>query len=181
MVKARNGPFLPAKLGCFIGPESGVHHYIVPPMWSSDLLHPFCLIGDGLGVAINAMDLSIVPPRQLSYLNLNSSRSWVPMQTSALIQHLHLSLGRVIWSSFRTIINIVQFSIGLFDSSKGSSVCHDVLGFNKDLAGAFAVENMAWQPTIKSAPIYALAEKRQNGALHLIDAQNAPPSDHMDL
>ncbi len=57
--------------GVFAGPETGWHNYDELPMWSSD--HPFCLIGGGLGATPNALDLSNVPPRLLSYLNSGSS------------------------------------------------------------------------------------------------------------
>ncbi len=36
---------------------------------------------------------------------------------------------------------------------------------------ALAVENMAWQPTLKSAATYILAERKENASLHLIDAK----------
>ncbi len=158
--------------GRFIGPPpSGFHNYDDPPIWSSH--HPFCLIGDGTGGGTDAMDLSVVPARRLSYLDRTRSSPYSPYENWGFDPARSVFVpGTRDLVIFRPRgYQKCPIQHWTFDSSLGSTVCHDVLGFNKDLAGAFAVEHMAWQPTLTSAAIYALAERKENGALHLIDAQ----------
>ncbi len=153
--------------GMFVGPNDSFHNYDEPPIWSSH--HPFCLIGDTWYAAIIAMDLSIVPPRQLPYLNSSSSSPYEDFGFDPACSAFVPGTRNLV--IFRPQGHQHPIQHWTFDSSLGSSACHDVPGFDKELAGAFAVENMAWQPIIKSAAIYALAERKQNGSLHLIDAQ----------
>ncbi len=160
--------------GVFAGPEIGCHGSDDPPMWSSDLLHPLCLIGDGLGApTINAMDLSIVPPRPLPYLNSSGSGPYKDFgfdpAYSAFVPGKRDLV--VFWPHRRPPDQNCPIQHFTSDSSMGSTVCHDVSGLDRELAGAFAIKRMAWQLTIKSAAIYALVERKHNGALHLIDAQ----------
>ncbi len=157
--------------GVFLGPEYGCHNYDDPPMWSSDLIHPFCLVGNGLGAAKNAMDLLIVPPLQLS--DLNSSRSgpyYLPEYCGFHPAFTAFVPGTRDLVVLRTGVYQPPIQHWTFDSSTASSLSHHVLGLTPDYAAGFAVENMAWQPSIKSAAMYAVAETRGR-CLHLIDAQ----------
>ncbi len=157
--------------GVFVGPQAGRQACAGPPVWSSH--HPFCLIGpcmdaDERPVDSSTMDLSIVPPCHLSYGRGQYVDPWDTYpETSVLVPGTRDLV--VFWPGSDFPDCPIQH--WTFDSSKGSSVWHDVSGLNRDLAGAFVLSRMAWQLTTKSAAIYALVDFKANGALHLIDAQ----------
>ncbi len=159
--------------GKFLGPDCAVYNryaYGQAPIWCSH--EPFCPFGGHAGATL---DWLTEPSTQLSLFVSNpddNSADWFdescfdvdPMlyafvpgtQDMVHLKQAHGSSNRVYhW---------------VFDASTGSRVCHDVTGFSPGLGGLSAKE-LAWQPTLKSSAIYALAEQKENAGIHLIDAR----------
>ncbi len=159
--------------GEYLGPDCAAYHhdyeYDQAPIWCSH--QPFCLV-DNQGPA-STVDLSPAPPKQMSLFASNSvtdsancgeccfdvdpvSCAFVP--GTGVMVHLEQSHGP----------SSIQVYHWEFDPSTGSRVCHDVTGFSP---GRAAVQDLAWQPNLKSAAIYALAEQKERAGIHLIDAR----------
>ncbi len=138
------------------------------PVWSSS--PTLCLIGDGRR-PINAVDLSTDPIRPLPSFG---SPTMQPASQCAILHPQRC----VFCPGTRDVIYLE--SIGgpkhpithwKFNASTSSSTSQIVPGFSIELKAAFAARHVAWQPSIKSAAIYALAERRKDAAVHLIDAK----------
>ncbi len=155
----------PAGRFCDFPPQ---YSHNVAPLWSSS--HPLCFIGDGLR-PMNAVDLSTDPVRPLPYFGSPI------MQHASQCAILHPQRC-VFCPGTRDVIYLE--SIGgpkhpithwEFNASTSSSTSHIVPGFRTELKGAFTARHVAWQPSIKSAAIYALAERSKDAAVYLIDAK----------
>ncbi len=153
------------------GPNA-YHSSQQPPVWSQQ--HPFCQVCDDHGQDVYALDVSTKPAKQLSYFVRES-----PLTRQFPCFNVDFHTERCLFVPGTRDAITFEEDYGpksavchwVFKPDLGRAEPHDVPGFSPELAGSFTAQCVAWQPTVKSAAIYALAEQKANAAIHLIDAR----------
>ncbi len=150
---------IPSGRWCAGGP--GLYSFHDPPVWTSE--GDLCLT-EG---TVTLLDLSADQPVDVAYYRKEpiAEPDWSPSRCSfapvtqnvvILQDDLHVDSPISHW---------------VYDVSTGSSERHPVSGLGQHLARWYSNINMAWHPTLKSVPVYALTEDNNRAAVHLIDAQ----------
>ncbi len=153
------------------GPDA-YHSSHYPPVWSSS--HPFCLVCGDEAQDVYALDVSTEPAKQFSYFVCKA-----PLTEQFPCFNVDFHTERCLFVPGTRDAITFEEDYGpnsaichwVFRPDLGRAELHDVPGFSLGLGGSFTAQSVAWQPSLRSAAIYALAEKKANAAIHLIDAR----------
>ena len=139
------------------------HSHAHPPVWSSD--GTLCVFG----LPPTALDLSTNPPVEALYFGTSGIEGpdFPDLRKCAVVP----GTKNVVYIMEEGVVDPI-ISHWEYNPSTGSSLRHVVRGFRGSLRDKLCKGGMAWHPTLKAlaAPLYALAERTEKAAVHLVDA-----------